>query len=222
MAGGQGSNGGVRWTAMSTIIAALIAATAAITVGYWQYSQKNGGTKDFRGRVIDAKTGKALPQAKIILESQGAPPIIYSDSEGFFYFPLEQTNTQVRIRIEANGHEKYDRFINPASDSGVVEIQVQPTESYSQPAPVPTFTLTPEPPRPSPPTTSSPPTASTGVAIVFDPPSNVRKSPDGAILCSVRKKTTINIYGSTGSWYYTDVCGNMGVIHSDQITFNPN
>jgi hypothetical protein len=28
----------------------------------------------------------------------------------------------------------------------------------------------------------------TGVAIVFDPPSNVRKSPNGEILCSVREK----------------------------------
>ncbi|MDR9899771.1 hypothetical protein G7B40_035220 [Aetokthonos hydrillicola Thurmond2011] len=59
----------------------------------------------------------------------------------------------------------------------------------------------------------------TGVAIVFDPPSNIRESPNGRILCSVRRPTTINIYGSTGSWYYTDVCGTMGVIHSSQITF---
>lgn len=58
-----------------------------------------------------------------------------------------------------------------------------------------------------------------GVAIVFDPPSNVRKSPNGDILCSVRERGAINIYGSADSWYYTDVCGTMGMIHSSQIRF---
>jgi hypothetical protein len=56
-------------------------------------------------------------------------------------------------------------------------------------------------------------------ALVFDPPSNVRVSPNGAVLCSIRDRTTINVYGSTGSWYYTDACGDMGVIHSSQIRF---
>ena len=62
-------------------------------------------------------------------------------------------------------------------------------------------------------------TSQSGAAIVFDPPSNVRVSPNGAILCSVQRKTTINIYGSSGSWYNTDVCGTMGVISRDQIRF---
>ncbi len=60
------------------------------------------------------------------------------------------------------------------------------------------------------------------VAIVFDPPSNVRKSPNGESLCSVLDRTTIKIYGSTGEWYYIDVCGTMGVISSSQVTFQPN
>lgn len=63
---------------------------------------------------------------------------------------------------------------------------------------------------------SNPPSRS-GVARVFDPPSNVRTSPNSNILCSVRNVTNINIYGSTGSWYYTDYCGERGVIHSSQI-----
>ncbi|MDY6784397.1 MAG: hypothetical protein SW833_17920 [Cyanobacteriota bacterium] len=64
--------------------------------------------------------------------------------------------------------------------------------------------------------------SSVGVAIVFDPPSNVRKSPNGEILCSVRERATIDIHGSSGSWYYTDVCEEMGMIHSSQITFESN
>lgn len=60
------------------------------------------------------------------------------------------------------------------------------------------------------------------MAIVFDPPSNVRQSPNGDFLCSIQERTTINIQGLTGDWYYTDVFGKMGVIHSSQITFQPN
>ncbi len=56
-------------------------------------------------------------------------------------------------------------------------------------------------------------------ALVFDPPSNVRATPGGSILCSVDANTQINIYGHSGSWYETDVCGQMGVIDISQIEF---
>ncbi len=62
-------------------------------------------------------------------------------------------------------------------------------------------------------------TSRVGAAIVFNPPSNVRATPNGDILCSVRQRSTIDIYGSVGDWYYTNVCGSMGVIHSSQIRF---
>ncbi len=62
-------------------------------------------------------------------------------------------------------------------------------------------------------------TARTGIASVFDPPSNVRISPNGPILCSIRERSTVNVYGSAGPWYYTDICGETGVIHSSQIRF---
>jgi hypothetical protein len=104
----------------------------------------------------------------------------------------------------------------------------------------PTFTLSPQPStttstlqsstistqKQSSPQTNAPVSPSTkvsnvGVAIVFDPPSNVRTSPNGKILCSVRENVTVNIYGSVDDWYYTDVCGNgtKGVIHSTQVRF---
>jgi len=56
-------------------------------------------------------------------------------------------------------------------------------------------------------------------AFVFDPPSNVRVSPNGNVLCVVRSPQTISLYGSNGQWYYTDVCGDMGLIHSSQLRF---
>ncbi|HEY9698801.1 MAG TPA: hypothetical protein V6D10_16170 [Trichocoleus sp.] len=62
-------------------------------------------------------------------------------------------------------------------------------------------------------------TPSSNRAVVFAPPSNVRVSPNGEVLCAVRSRTTIDTYGSIGDWYYTNVCGQMGVIHSSQIRF---
>jgi hypothetical protein len=56
-------------------------------------------------------------------------------------------------------------------------------------------------------------------AYVFAPPSNVRTSPDGDILCSVDTQKMIETYGSQGVWFYTNVCGKMGIIHSSQIKF---
>lgn len=61
--------------------------------------------------------------------------------------------------------------------------------------------------------------SSAGAALVFDPPSNVRSSPNGAILCSVRSRTYIDIYGRSGQWYSTDFCGSPGYIHQNQLRF---
>jgi hypothetical protein len=58
-----------------------------------------------------------------------------------------------------------------------------------------------------------------GVAIVYDPPSNIRSTPNGAIMCSVRSRQTINIYGREGQWYVTDFCGGRGYIHQGQLRF---
>jgi hypothetical protein len=57
------------------------------------------------------------------------------------------------------------------------------------------------------------------LAVVFDPPSNIRVSPNGAILCTLRSRVNIKIYGNQGEWHYTDFCGPMGMIHASQIHF---
>ncbi len=58
---------------------------------------------------------------------------------------------------------------------------------------------------------------------VHNPPSNIRISPDGKILCTISKKTKINLRGTSnvkdknGEWLYTDICGKIGFVHSSQI-----
>jgi hypothetical protein len=66
---------------------------------------------------------------------------------------------------------------------------------------------------------SSPTRSSVGAAFVFDPPSNIRSSPNGAILCSVRTRTYIDVYGRSGQWHATDFCGSPGYIHQNQLRF---
>jgi hypothetical protein len=60
---------------------------------------------------------------------------------------------------------------------------------------------------------------SPGVGFVYTPPSNVRSSPNGGILCSVRSRQYINLFGKEGQWYVTDYCGGRGYIHEGQLRF---
>ncbi|MEO1620039.1 MAG: hypothetical protein AAFU53_03290 [Cyanobacteria bacterium J06632_3] len=57
-------------------------------------------------------------------------------------------------------------------------------------------------------------------ALVYDPSSNVRATPNGQIICSIDTVTYINIFGRVGDWYDTDACGRLGMIHSSQISFD--
>ncbi|MGB5913327.1 MAG: hypothetical protein WBG63_00575 [Phormidesmis sp.] len=57
-------------------------------------------------------------------------------------------------------------------------------------------------------------------ALVYDPSSNVRETPNGYVLCSIDTRAYINIYGHyMDDWYSTDACGSLGVIHISQIQF---
>jgi len=66
---------------------------------------------------------------------------------------------------------------------------------------------------------ATPAQSTAGAGIVFDPPSNIRATPNGAILCSVTSRGTIPIQGREGDWYRTDFCGTPGFIHREQVRF---
>jgi hypothetical protein len=56
-----------------------------------------------------------------------------------------------------------------------------------------------------------------GYSLVFDPPSNVRSSPDGAVKCTLESMTVISVYVEPkNGWYSTQACGG-GWIHESQI-----
>ena len=58
----------------------------------------------------------------------------------------------------------------------------------------------------------------TGLGIVFDPPSHIRKSPNGPIVCTIRELTAIELAGgiTESGWVRTRACGG-GVIHRSQV-----
>jgi serine/threonine-protein kinase len=73
-------------------------------------------------------------------------------------------------------------------------------------------------PAPAAPATS-PDLAYPGVAIVFDPPSNVRSTPGGTFLCTVNNQRSIRVGQAQGEWYPTSACGSKGFIHRSQVRF---
>jgi len=68
-------------------------------------------------------------------------------------------------------------------------------------------------------TGGGPAISASGQAIVFDPPSNIRSTPNGNILCSVTSRGSIPVQGQDGDWYKTNYCGSLGYIHKGQVKF---
>jgi hypothetical protein len=61
--------------------------------------------------------------------------------------------------------------------------------------------------------------AGRGYFVVFDPPSNVRLSPNGSVKCVIEKMEIITIsveFGLVGGWYQTEACGG-GWISESQV-----
>lgn len=128
------SKGNSNWI---PIIVALIGAVSATTVGYWQYSQSQNGGRYFAGRVVDANTESSIRGAKITLEIQGAPPVMYTDSEGVFSFTIQDPGSSIRLRVDAEGYGKFDRLIDISSKKGIEEIRLFPQQEEVAPDPKP-------------------------------------------------------------------------------------
>ncbi|WP_198159738.1 zinc ribbon domain-containing protein [Picosynechococcus sp. PCC 7003] len=133
---------------------------------------------------------------------------------GYVWSPYEDVPTPVTAELNENKQRVIFTASPPNSEPMVAVAQrVQPGASNPPTAPITT------PPTQG--TTGTGSGAANYTAFVFDPPSNVRTYPNGPILCAVRSPQTINLYGNEGDWFYTDVCGDMGMIHTSQIRLQP-
>ncbi|MDJ0598407.1 MAG: hypothetical protein QNJ37_06160 [Crocosphaera sp.] len=150
-----------------------------------------------------------LESVKVRFISDGPPSTKYTDRNGYVNITIP-IRTDVEVILSKDGFKPAREILNLTTDPDrTVPLFLDKLNNSSNPTPSPSIL-------------SSPETSTVGVAIVFDPPSNVRKTPNGDILCSVRERTKINIYSSHGNWQKTDICGSIGFIHSSQITFQSN
>jgi hypothetical protein len=85
----------------------------------------------YTGRVLD-ETKTFVDGAKITLELNGKSDVVHSDSEGFYEFSADLTKESVsaRIRVEAEGYEKYNRNITLSTkDNKIEEIHLTPSKN---------------------------------------------------------------------------------------------
>ena len=114
----------------ATIIGALITLVGVLIVGYWQFVYKPKQTASdapvqYTGRVIDSTNQKTIRGAKVSIEAQGPPQILYTDSEGVFYVKLNGSAESVRVRVEAANYEGFDRTVS-LNRTGTEEIRLTP------------------------------------------------------------------------------------------------
>lgn len=111
------------------IAVAIITGIVTLVTAYWQFGPARKdppGTIQYAGRVMDARTQKAIHGAKVSVESQGVPQIYYSDSEGIFYLQLPSSSQLARIRIEAGGYDTFDRNVS-VSRTGIEDVRLTPS-----------------------------------------------------------------------------------------------
>jgi hypothetical protein len=134
------------WLAL--IAGLVIAVFIAVTV-YWQlvYKPSHAEGGNYTGRVTDSRTNRPVRNAKVTIEEgQRVPQIQYSDSEGIFRVMLHGSNSLVRIRVDADNYDTFDRNVT-FSRTGV-----EPISLTSLATTTPTPTPSPKPPtrRPTP------------------------------------------------------------------------
>lgn len=114
------------------IIVAVIAAIATLVAAYWRFvwepshpspSTPSSQQIEYVGRVLDSNTNEPVPNAKVTLYFQGAPLIVYTDTEGIFRFTFDVESDKItgQVRVDADKYEIYDRNITLLPDDPNIE-----------------------------------------------------------------------------------------------------
>lgn len=134
-----------RISSKGPIIVAIIGLISTLVLGYWQFVLKSNKTgqaieTEYVGRVIDVNRQQGIAGAKITLDLEGVPPIVYSDSEGVYRFKVViDSNISGQIRVDAPGYQVYTRNITLSLGLGNIEdIRLMPDEQ-SQATEPPSF-----------------------------------------------------------------------------------
>jgi len=139
------------------VLVALIGLVGTLLVGYWQFGPKTTGQETnkttYIGRIIDGSSQQPIVGAKVTLDLEGVPPIVFTDSEGIYRFEIEiDSKISGQVKVEAQGYQVYTRRIDLAPEGTTIEdirlTSLPPTataEVFLSPTvtPSPTFTSTP-------------------------------------------------------------------------------
>lgn len=122
--------------------AVMIIGLVAIVAAYWQfiYTPSHAEVANYTGRVIDSHTNKPIRNAKVTIEEdQSVPQIQRTDSEGIFSVNLRGTTSVVRIRVDMDGYDSFDRHVS-FSRTGIELISLGAVATPT-PTPTPVATL---------------------------------------------------------------------------------
>jgi ABC-type amino acid transport substrate-binding protein len=122
--------------ALATIIAAIITAIlnpqlvslffksigGFITPGRRQSSTSN--SRKLRGRVLDDVTNIGIQGAQIRLDTEGFTSRT-TDAEGNFIFPVQSSENEIRVYVNANSYRQYDKFVTFSQDTEALNIEIK-------------------------------------------------------------------------------------------------
>jgi len=119
------------------IIGVLIIAIATIAVPFIEKLLNNPSEEiEYVGRVIDNTNQLPIAGAKVTLDLQGVPPVVYTDSEGVYRFNVViDSDISGQVRVDAQGYQVYTRNISLSPYRTIIEdIRLTPHSSSISPA----------------------------------------------------------------------------------------
>jgi hypothetical protein len=189
-------------------VVALIGLVGTLLVGYWQFGPKLQGPESTKtayvGRVIDNDSRQPVVGAKVTLDLEGVPPIVFTDSEGVYRFEVTiDSEISGQVRVDAQGYQTYTRLIKLVPEQNTIEdirlIPLPPTSTPEVPVPA---TFTPEATSTFTPTASPSPT---GTPLV------VKTIPDGCVFSKTWKTYALDPNVSNSVRTEADNCYDMGI-----------
>lgn len=124
------------------LIGAGAVISAAIIAAYWSRSDI-GDTKDpkvklieYTGRVTDVNNNR-IQNAKVIVEVDKSVQVQMTDSEGYFRVTVPEPAKSVRLRVEQENFESFDRTVW-LDRTGVEPIQLRAKTNEPSASPSPT------------------------------------------------------------------------------------
>lgn len=120
------------WYKRTPIILALITTIGGLLVAFFQFVlpvilvSRPPAPYSFAGKVADQQTGKRIQGAKVRLEGKGVSPVIYTDAEGVFSFPLAPDIREIKIQVDAEGYNSLDRRIDIFAKTEQEDIRLTP------------------------------------------------------------------------------------------------